>query len=176
MADAPYGILGEFTNETALIRAAQAARHEGYTQLDAFTPFPVPQLAAPLGFHDRRLARLGFAGGVFGFLLALGIQAYVSWDYELNVGGRPIYPLSAYAVVIFELTVLFSVLFLFVSLLWLNRLPRLNYPVFSARSISLASKDRFFLCIKGNDPNFDADRVTFFLQQSGAATIELVPP
>jgi hypothetical protein len=176
MADAPYGILGEFTNETALVRATQAARRQGYTQLDAFTPFPVPQLAAPLDFHDRRLARLGFAGGVFGFLLALGIQAYVSWDYLLNVGGRPVYPLSAFAVVIFELTVLFSVIFLFVGLLWLNGLPRLNYPVFNASRIDLASKDRFLLCIKGNDPRFDDDRITVFLRQAGAVTVEAVPP
>lgn len=176
MADMPYGILGEFTNEAALVRAAQAARHQGYTRLDAFTPFPVPQLAGPLGFHDRRLARLGFAGGVFGFTLAFAIQAYVSWDYPINVGGRPIYPLSAYAVVIFELTVLCAVLFLFIGLLWLNRLPRLNYPIFNATRINLASKDRFFLCIKGNDPKFDDNRASVFLRQAGAITVELVPP
>lgn len=175
MADAPYGLLAEFRNETELVLAAQAARHEGYTRLDAFTPFPVEQLAAPLHFRDTRLPRLGLIGGLFGFSLALAIQAYVSWAYPLNVGGRPIYPLSAYAVVMFELTVLFSVLFLFVGLLCLIKLPRLNYPVFNASRFRLASKDRFFLCIKADDGQFDSDKTAAFLTNAGAVTVELVP-
>ncbi|MBN8969039.1 MAG: DUF3341 domain-containing protein [Rhizobiales bacterium] len=175
MADAPYGLLAEFRNETELVLAAQAARHEGYTRLDAFTPFPVEQLAAPLHFRDTRLPRLGVIGGLFGFSLALAIQAYVSWTYPLNVGGRPIYPLSAYAVVMFELTVLFSVLFLFVGLLCLIKLPRLNYPVFNASRFRLASKDRFFLCIKADDGQFDSDKTAAFLTNAGAVTVELVP-
>jgi hypothetical protein len=175
MVDASYGLLGEFRTETELVLAAQAARREGYTSLDAFTPFPVEQLTAPLHFHDTRLPRLGFVGGAFGFVSALAVQAYVSWAYPLNVGGRPLYPLSAYGVVIFELTVLFSVLFLFIGLLYLNKLPRLNYPVFNANRFRLASKDRFFLCIKADDGKFDSNRTAAFLKNAGAITVELVP-
>jgi hypothetical protein len=99
----------------------------------------------------------------------------VSWDYPLNVGGRPLYPLSAYGVVMFELTVLFSVLFLFVGLLYLIKLPRLNYPIFNASRFRLASKDRFFLCIKSDDKKFDPNHTAAFLKNVGAVTIELVP-
>jgi len=175
MADASYGLLAEFRNENELVLAAQSARREGYTSLDAFTPFPVEQLAAPLHFRDTRLPRLGFLGGVFGFVSALAVQAYVSWAYPLNVGGRPLYPFSAYGVVMFELTVLFSVLFLFVGLLYLIKLPRLNYPVFNASRFRLASKDRFFLCIKADDKKFDSSHTAAFLKNAGAVTVELVP-
>lgn len=175
MTEMPYGLLAEFRNETDLVLAAQAARHEGYTSLDAFTPFPVEQLAGPLRFHEATLPRLGFLGGVTGFLLALAIQAYVSWVYLLNVGGRPIYPLSAYAVVIFELTILFSVLFLFIGLLYLIGLPRLNYPALNASRFNLASKDRFFLCIKADDRQFDPSKTAAFLTSTGATAVELVP-
>lgn len=175
MVDASYGLLAEFKNETELVLAAQAARREGYTSLDAFTPFPVDQLAAPLHFRDTRLPRFGFLGGIFGFISALAVQAYVGWAYPINVGGRPLYPLSAYGVVMFELTVLFSVLFLFIGLFYLIKLPRLNYPVFNASRFRLASKDRFFLCIKADDKKFDSSHTTAFLKNAGAVTVELVP-
>ena len=40
-----YGLLAEFNNPEDLLAAARRAREEGYTRLDAFTPFPVEDLA-----------------------------------------------------------------------------------------------------------------------------------
>ena len=40
-----YGLLAEFNNPEDLLGAARRAREEGYTRLDAFTPFPVEDLA-----------------------------------------------------------------------------------------------------------------------------------
>jgi len=175
MADLPYGLVAEFATEDAIINAARQVRHAGYRNIDAFTPFPLPRLARVMHIKDSRPAWLGLAGGIFGFLLALGMQAFVSYAYPLNVGGRPLYPLSAYAIGIFELTILFAVLFLFVGLLWLNRLPRLNYPVFNAPRFHLATKDRFFLCIKVDDRLFDRDNTAHLLRDLGAVSIALVP-
>ncbi len=175
MAEMPYGFVAEFASEDAIVHAAGQVRHAGYRNIDAFTPFPLPRLARVMRIRDSRPAWLGLAGGIFGFLLALGMQAFVSYVYPLNVGGRPLYPLSAYAVVIFELTILFAVLFLFVGLLALNRLPRLNYPIFNAPRFHLASKDRFFLCIKVEDRQFDRENTARLLHDLGAISIALVP-
>ena len=105
-----YGALAEFESPEALIEAARRARKEGYRDLDAFTPFPVEELTKILRLTDQRVPRLGFFGACFGFLLALAMQMYTNWNYPIDVGGRPIYPLSAFAVVTFELTVLFGAL------------------------------------------------------------------
>lgn len=175
MADQPYGLLAEFADEGSIISAARQARQAGYRNIDAFTPFPIARLARVMRIRDTRPAWFGLMGGVFGFLFAFSMQAFVSYAYPLNVGGRPIYPLSAFAVVIFELTILFAVLFLFIGLLMLNRLPRLNYPIFSAPRFRLASKDRFFLCIRAGDPLFDQEATARFLSRTGAVTIALVP-
>jgi hypothetical protein len=175
MMDITYGLVAEFATEDAIVKAARQVRLAGYRDIDAFTPFPLPRLARIMRIRDSRPAWLGLAGGIFGFLLALGMQAFISYVYPLNVGGRPLYPISAYAVVIFELTILFAVLFLFVGLLALNRLPRLNYPVFNAPRFHLASNDRFFLCIKAEDPRFDRESTAGFLRSMGAVSIALVP-
>lgn len=175
MADRYYGLVAEFATEDAIVDAARQVRHAGYRDIDAFTPFPLPKLARIMRIRDQRPAWLALAGGTFGFLLAFAMQAFVSYAYPLNVGGRPLYPFSAYAVVIFELTILFAVVFVFVGLLALNRLPRLNYPLFDAPRFRLASKDRFFLCIKAADAQFDRDATTRLLREIGAVSIALVP-
>jgi hypothetical protein len=176
MAEQSYGLLAEFDSPEALLEAARAAREAGYQRLDAFTPFPVEGLARLLRTQRPNISSVGLIGGFGGATVALMMQFYISYDYPLNVGGRPVYPFTAFAVVTFELTVLFSALSMIFAMLWQNGLPRLNYPVFGARRFHLASKDRFFLCIEGDDVKFDRQATSSFLKRAGALSVELVPP
>ena len=172
---APYGLLAEFKGPEELLAAARHARSSGYRALDAFTPFPVEGLAEILQLRDRSVPRLGLIGGCSGFAAALAMQLFTNFDYPINVGGRPLYALSAFAVVAFELTVLFSASFVVVGMLVMNRLPRLNHPVFAGSRFHLASRDRFFLCIKGHDPRFDESETRNFLEGLGAESVEQIP-
>ncbi len=36
-----YGLMAEFDTPTALVAAANAARAEGYTRMDAYSPIPI---------------------------------------------------------------------------------------------------------------------------------------
>jgi hypothetical protein len=146
-----YGLLAEFDSPEALVAAVRATLGAGYRDLETFTPFPVEGVAELIGVRERRVLWLGLVGGIFGCALALGMQLFTNYDYPIDVGGRPIYPLSAFAVVAFELTVLFAALFPAFGMLYLNGLPRLHHPVFGASRFHLASKDRFFLCIRATD-------------------------
>jgi hypothetical protein len=172
----PFALIAEFDSPEALVAAARRARREGYRELDAFTPFPVEELKSVLRFRDQRVLWLGLGGGVFGAAAALGMQAYTNYDYVIDVGGRPLYAWTAFAVIVFELTVLFAALFPTIGMLALNRLPRLNYPVFAAPRFHLASRDRFFLCIHASDPRFRGEDTARFLTTLGAASVEAVPP
>jgi Protein of unknown function (DUF3341) len=171
-----YGMLAEFDSPEALLAAAREARDAGYHRLDAFAPFPVEGLSQILRLPRPRISRVGLIGGFSGAAVALLMQFYVNYDYPLDVGGRPIYATSAFAVVTFELTILFSALSMIGAMLWQNGLPRLNYPLFAARRFHLASKDRFFLCIKGDDAEFESGKAAAFLRKVGAVSVELVPP
>lgn len=173
MADA-YGLLAEFESSDDLVAAAKRARSAGYYALDAFSPFPVHELKSVLRINDHRVLLLGLIGGLFGAAVALGMQLYANYDYPLDVGGRPLYPLSAFAVIIFELTILFAALFAAIGMLVLNGLPRLHHPVFAARHFHRASRDRFFLCVLASDPKFDRRATRTFLRDLGARSIELV--
>jgi hypothetical protein len=174
MAERTYGLLAEFDSPEALTAAAKKARAAGYRRLDAFTPFPVDGLAQILRLPRPSISRVGLIGGFAGGGFALLMQCYVNYDFPLNVGGRPLYAISAFAVVMFELTILFSALSMITAMLWQNGLPRLNYPLFAAARFHRASKDRFFLCVSADDGKFDQDRTSGFLRNLGASSVELV--
>lgn len=171
---APYGMLGQFGSADELTAAARAARRDGYRRLEAFTPFPVEELAEVLGIEDRRLGYVFYLGGLAGLAAALAVIWAVNIDYGINVGGRPVFAFPAFMVVGVELTILGAVLFGVVGMFVLNRLPRLHHPVFEARDFTLASDDRFFLCVLGDDPRFDPDATRAFLTTLSARTVQLV--
>jgi hypothetical protein len=175
MADAePYGLLAEFKTPEALIEAVKRVRDEGYRELDTFTPFPVYELFPVLRLRDYRVLWLGLFGGMFGFALAFAMQLYTNFDYPIDVGGRPLYALSAFAVIAFELTVLFAALAPAIGMLALNGLPRLHHPVFGAKAFPRASKDRFFLCVLATDAKFNAGKTMDFLDKLDPASVEMV--
>ena len=175
MADEAYGLLAEFRSPEDLIAAARKAREAGYRDLDAFTPFPVEGLDRILHLPRPSISFVGLGGAVAGAGIALAMQLFTNYYYPLNVGGRPIYALSAFAVVTFELTILFSALAMLVGMLWQNGLPRLSYPVFGAERFDRASRDRFFLCVSAEDALFDRSSTGAFLSGTGALSVELVP-
>jgi len=175
MAEQLYGALAEFKTPEDLLAAARKAREAGYRNLDAFTPFPVEGLDRILRFPRPTISFIGLAGAIAGASTALAMQFFINYDYPLNVGGRPLYPLSAFAVVTFELTILFSALAMLFGMLWQNGLPRLSYPVFNGKRFHRASKDRFFLCVGAEDAQFDAGETLAFLSGTGALSVELVP-
>src|SRR5215212_657010 len=85
-----YGVIGEFADAQSLLDAANAARERGYTDTDAFSPFPIHGLAEAVGFHKSRLSTvvltMGAIGGIGGFFM----QWYANViAYPLNIGGKP---------------------------------------------------------------------------------------
>jgi hypothetical protein len=170
-----YGLLAEFASPDALKAAIVRAKTEGYARVEAFTPFPVPGLAEAAGFRDRRIPIACLLGGLAGAATGFVMQVYVSLDYPLNVGGRALIPIPAFAVVTFELTILFAVSAAVIALLWLNGLPRLSHPLFNVERFHLASRNRFFLCIEGRDPRFDVTATRSFLEKLHPVSIAEVP-
>jgi hypothetical protein len=160
-----YGLIAEFDNPTALVKATRAARDKGYRKLDAFTPFPIEGLTDALHLHRNKLPLIVLTGGIIGGLTGFLLQYYVTViNFPINVGGRPLDSWPSYIIITFELTILFGALSAVLGMLGLCGLPMPYHPVFNAPRFALHSTNRFFLCIESSDPMFDLAATGDFLR------------
>ncbi|HYX75058.1 MAG TPA: DUF3341 domain-containing protein [Steroidobacteraceae bacterium] len=164
MSSGNYGLMAEFGSTEALLAAVHAARAHGYRHLEAYTPFSVPGLPEALELPRDRVALITLLGGLFGGAGAFFMQWYAAViDYPINSGGRPLNSWPAFIPATFELAVLGAALAGFGGMLVLNGLPRLRHPVFDTPDFHLASRNRFFLCVRAEDPLFDSERTRAWL-------------
>jgi molybdopterin-containing oxidoreductase family membrane subunit len=170
-----FGLLAEFDSAGGLVEATHAAQAAGYRQMEAFSPFPLPELDEALQLRDRRVIWLGIAGALFGAALGFGLQVFVNLDYPLAIGGRPLIALPAFVVVTFVLSLLFAALFAFVGLLALCRLPLLHHPLFEIAAFERATDDRFLLCIYAEDARFDEVGTASWLAERALTVTEVLP-
>ena len=86
-------------------RAAPARRH--YRVVDAFTPYPVEELAEVLDHRPGRIRVAMFIGGMAMAALAYGLEYYSAViNYPYNSGGRPLDAWPAFMLVPFATGIL----------------------------------------------------------------------
>jgi hypothetical protein len=153
-----HGVMGEFASPQDLVTAIEKVREEGYTKLDAYTPFPIEEAWEALGHHKSPVPLIVLIGGMVGGLSGFFLQYWVSViEYPLNVGGRPLNSWPSFIPVTFECTILGAVLAAVAGVFILNGLPEPYHPVFNVQRFAFASRNRYFLCIEAVDPKFDRD-------------------
>ena len=176
MNAACYGLMAEFNSAEALLAAVRAARTAGYRRLEAYTPFMVEGLAEALELPRSRIPLITLIGGIIGAAGAFFMQWYTAViDYPINSGGRPLNSWPMFVPVTFELAVLAAALAAFGGFVVLNGLPRLRHPVFDTPDFDLASRNRFFLCIRSHDVQFDFEGTQAWLRGVGPHRVMPTP-
>jgi hypothetical protein len=170
-----YGLMAEFDSPTAVVAAARRVYGAGYRRINAYSPFPIEELSEAIGFHHDNVALGTLIGGILGALGGFALQYWTSViNYPINVGGRPLLSLPAFIPVTFECTILLASFGAFVGNLLMNRLPQPYHPAFNAPNFARASQDRFFLCVKSDDPMYNEARTRDFLEGLGAIEVSNV--
>lgn len=159
-----HGVMAEFSSSHKLIEAIRQTRSQGYSKLDAYTPYPIEEVWEELGHHKSKLPAIVAIGAIIGIILGFGLQYWTSvFAYPLNIGGRPLNSWPAFIPITFEVTILVATIAAVVGMFLLNGLPQPFHPVFNVKRFALASRDRYFLCIEAEDPNFDRHQTAEFL-------------
>jgi hypothetical protein len=171
-----YGLMAEFDSPTELVVAARKTSAAGYKKIDAYSPFPVEELAEAIGFRGNGVPAVVLVGGIVGCLSGYLLQWWIAVvSYPVNVGGRPYHSAPAFVVVTFEMTILFAVLSAVLGMLALNGLPMPYHPVFNVPRFRFATKDRFFLIVFASDPKYTGTETRAFLESLAPRSISEVP-
>jgi hypothetical protein len=168
-----YGLLAAFASEASFRTALRRLREAGCRHLEAYTPYPVepgvlPGATTPLAWIMLLAGVTGAAGGFF-------LQWFAARDYPLNVGGRPLNSWPAFIPVTFELTVLTAALVGVSAFFCLAGFPHLHHPVLTDPRFKRASQDRFFICLRADDPLYADENIRRVLADARPESVAEVP-
>ncbi len=176
-----HGVFGMFDTPEKVKTAAKKAVEAGYTNLDAFSPFPVHGLEHDLGYHRSRIPYITFVFALLGTTLAFTLQTVIHEQvisnpltyfnsYPLNIGGKPSFSWPAMVPVMFELTVLLGGLSTVAGFLALSRIPKASRKPLHPD----LTNDRFALWIPADSNNYSEESVKQFFNGLDAKDITVV--
>lgn len=100
------GVLAAFEHIDAACDAIQALRAQGRKNLTVYSAAPNHELEDALGITSSPVRLFTLFGGLTGVCAGLGMTYWMSLDWPLLVGGKPIATIPPYVVFMFELMVL----------------------------------------------------------------------
>jgi hypothetical protein len=165
--DPRWALMAEYETAEALVAAAQTAHDAGYRHAEAYAPYAIEGLAEAVGHRRSAIPALTLAGGFAGGAIGYVMQWYAAVEsYPEEVGARPLHSWPMFVPVTFEMTILFAAFTAFFAVLLANGLPRLAHPIFDAPDFDLATRNRFFLCLRTDDPAFDEAKAIALLDST----------
>jgi len=110
MAKPVAGVLGAFAHIDAATEAIRALRAEGRTGFTVYTAAANHEVEEALGITSSPVRLFTLIGGLTGCAAGFGMTLWMSVDWPLLVGGKPIASVPPYVVLAFELTILIGAL------------------------------------------------------------------
>jgi hypothetical protein len=168
------GIAAEYDELRELVAAIRAVRARGIDRVEAYTPFPVPELDEVLGAKPSPLSFVAAIGAVLGagggYALQWLLNAYL---YPVNAGGRPPHMPLAFVIITIEMGFLFGGLAVFFGAFVAARLAKLWEPIADADGFASATRAGFWLAIDSADPRYDAPSLAATLRATRPKRLEL---
>jgi hypothetical protein len=161
------GVLGVFPYLDATLDAIKQLRAAGHTDFTVYSPIPRHEIEDALGQPVSPVRMFTLIGGIAGCGIGAWLTLWMSGDWPIVVGGKPVLSVPPYVVIMFEMTILFGALstilgILFNALFAARRAGTIQYdPRFS--------NDRFGIFVPAaSDKAAAAERL---LRDSGAEEV-----
>jgi mono/diheme cytochrome c family protein len=177
MREQVFGVLGLFQSDKELLEAIPKVKDDGFTSLEAYTPYPVHGLDEALGLGKSKVGVLVFIMALVGALSALAFEWWTSTvSYPLHMAGKPYNGWQGWIPVAFEATILFGTFTAGLGTLFVfNKLPFFGDPVLGSKAGLDISRDRFALVILPLDGELDTSAAAAALAAAGGEAIESIP-
>lgn len=172
MAAPSHGVIATFDSASDIYEAAKKVRDAGFKFWDCITPCPVHGLDGAMGVRRSKVPRFSLVGGILGFTTGMSMIFFTGGvDYQLIVGGKPLFsPMFAFPVS-YELTILLTAFFTIGGMFFLNGLPMHYHPVLKTEHIHAGLDDKFLIVIESRDPKYDAAATKSLLESIGGKDI-----
>jgi|TARA_B100000686_G_scaffold250982_1_gene261271 hypothetical protein len=130
-------IMGVFADTDTAAEGARQLKSAGFVQddYDVLTGNPYPEGAFGEHVKPNRLFVFALAGGFVGFAIAFLFTAATQTAFPLVTGGKPILAIPAMMIIMYEMTLLFAMIFTVTGVIFESRLPRPSGagPVYDTR-------------------------------------------
>jgi len=104
------GLLASFVHIDAAVDAIRGLRAMGHRDLVVYSPSPNHELEEALNHRVSPVRLFTLIGGLTGCAAGFGMTIWMSYDWPVLVGGKPIASIPPYVVIAFELTILLGAL------------------------------------------------------------------
>jgi hypothetical protein len=104
------GVLAVFGHLDATVDAIGQLRRGGHTDFTVYSPIPRHEIEDALEQPVSPVRMFTLIGGIAGCAIGAWLTLYMSYDWPLVVGGKPIGSIPPYVVIMFEMTILFGAL------------------------------------------------------------------
>lgn len=161
------GVLGVFAFLDATLEAIKKLRAAGHADFTVYSPVPRHEIEAALGQAVSPVRAFTLIGGIAGCAIGAWLTLWMSYDWPIVVGGKPVGSIPPYVIIMFEMTILFGALSTILGIL-LNAL-------FAARRVGTIqydarfSNDRFGIFVPAGSDT--AAKIESLLRESGAEEV-----
>src|SRR5438094_570499 len=104
------GVLGVFAHLDATVAAIKQLRGAGHTDFTVYAPIPRHEIEDALGQRVSPVRMFTLVGGISGCAIGAWLTLWMSADWPIVTGGKPIGSIPPYVVIMFEMTILFGAL------------------------------------------------------------------
>lgn len=110
MSETPGGVLAAYQHVDAASDAIRSLKQNGYEGFTVYSPAPVHEISDAIDHKVSPVRLWTLIGGLTGCAAGFAMTLWMSYDYPIVVGGKPLGSVIPYVVIGFELTILIGAL------------------------------------------------------------------
>jgi molybdopterin-containing oxidoreductase family membrane subunit len=103
-------VLAVFSHLDATTAAIQQLKQSRFEDVTVYSPIPRHEIEDAIGKPVSPVRAFTLIGGISGCAVGAWLTLYMSYDWPVVVGGKPVGSIPPYVVIMFEMTILFGAL------------------------------------------------------------------